>query len=114
VEKMPCERLEERLEKLAEKLFLVKAKCIDIFCNQPLRKINFFDINTRLCDRVYIWDVAVVNDPVFEGFSVITYRGKYIIFRIDYIIVEMYAILKPLGEPVIEGLEDRLRQLEIK
>ena len=112
---MRC-NLEKRLEELTEKIFLVRAKCIDIFCNHLLTRAHFFDINTRLCDRVHVWSVAVVDDPVFDGFfsSVITYRGKYIIFYLDYIIVEMYAVLKPEKEPLIEGLEDRLRKLKIK
>ena len=112
---MQC-MIEKRLEELTEKIFLVRAKLVHIFCNHLLTRAHFFDINMRLCDRVYVWGVAVVDNPVFDGFfsSVITYKGRYVVFEIDYIIVEMYAVLEPLGEPVIEGLEDRLRKLKIK
>jgi hypothetical protein len=109
---MPCKDLQKRLEKLAEKIFLVRAELVDIFCNHPLSKINFYYANVKVCKRVDVMGVAVADNPKFDGIiSVITYKGKHIVFELNYVIVEMYAILKPSGEPLVEGLEDRLRQL---
>ena len=114
---MRC-NLEKKLETLAEELFLVRAELVDIFCNSPARKIDFIDTNIRVCSRISVWGVAIVDNPEFaSAFSLgpnIVFKGKHIVFELNYIVVGMYAILRPHGEPVVEGLEDRLRQLEIK